>query len=102
MRTITLDASKWEEPLDFYDAILPALGAPEWHGRNLNALTESMVWGEINTIEPPYTVQIVATKNLSPEIQEELTWAAEDLAEARKDFKSRKGHDVDVNFELVP
>lgn len=102
MRTITLDASKWQNPLDFYDAILPSLGAPEWHGTNLNALTESMVWGEINAVKPPYTVQIVSTKSLPPEVRQELTWAVEDLAKARADFKSRMGQDVEVNFELVP
>ncbi|MBC9884143.1 barstar family protein, partial [Bradyrhizobium sp. INPA01-394B] len=40
---------------DFYDALLAALGAPEGHGRNLNALIDSMVWAGMNAVEAPYT-----------------------------------------------
>ena len=101
-KIITLNASKWKTLSDFYEAIFEALGSPEWHGDNVNALTESMVWGEINAVEPPYTVRIVSMKDPPPDVQQELTWTAEGVAKARKDFKSRKGHDVDVNFELVP
>ena len=38
---------------DFYNSILPQLDAPEWHGRNLDALSDSLVGGGINGIEPP-------------------------------------------------
>lgn len=27
-----------------------------WHGRNLNALGDSIVTGDVNGIEPPYTI----------------------------------------------
>lgn len=59
MRTITLDASAWRVEGDFYDAILAALGAPAWHGRNLDALAESIFDGQINSIDPPYAIRIV-------------------------------------------
>ena len=38
---------------DFYNSILLQLDAPEWHGRNLDALSDSLVGGGINGIEPP-------------------------------------------------
>ena len=40
---IDIDASRWVSSGDLYDAILPQLGAPDWHGANMNALTESMI-----------------------------------------------------------
>ena len=40
MRIITLDASRWTTAKDFYNAVLLAIGAPEWHGRNINAVVE--------------------------------------------------------------
>ena len=50
MRRIELDAKSWMKILDFYQDLLKALGAPEWHGRNLNALIDSMIWGGINEL----------------------------------------------------
>ncbi|WP_436216152.1 barstar family protein [Bradyrhizobium sp. LjRoot220] len=45
MQIIELNAENWRTWRDLYDALLTALGAPEGHGRNLNALIDSMVWG---------------------------------------------------------
>jgi RNAse (barnase) inhibitor barstar len=42
MRIIELDAENWETAIDFYKALLPALGAPEWHGYSPDALIDSM------------------------------------------------------------
>lgn len=45
MRIIDLNAENWKSILDFYDALLPALGAPAWHGHSVNAIIDSMIWG---------------------------------------------------------
>ena len=58
MREINLDATDWVTGLDFYAALLPALGAPAWHGESAAAIADSMIAGEINAVEPPYTVRI--------------------------------------------
>lgn len=58
MTEIDLTASGWITPLDFYEALLAALGAPEWHGRNVNALMESMMFGNINKVDPPMIVHV--------------------------------------------
>lgn len=41
---------------DFYNSLLPQLGAPEWHGHNLDALADSLVAGDVNGIEPPFCI----------------------------------------------
>ena len=64
MQIIQLDASKWKTVLDFCRAILSAIGAPERHGKSLDAFIDSMVWGGINAVEPPYTVRISGTAML--------------------------------------
>ncbi len=38
MTEIVLDGSEWKSAADFYSALLEAIQAPEWHGRNLDAL----------------------------------------------------------------
>jgi RNAse (barnase) inhibitor barstar len=42
---------------EFYDYILPKLAAPDWHGRNLNALNDSVVTGGIYESGPPFNVK---------------------------------------------
>jgi RNAse (barnase) inhibitor barstar len=63
MQSILLDASGWRSPDDFYSALLPKLGAPDWHGRNLDALYDGFSGG-INRLEPPFAVQIEGAEQL--------------------------------------
>lgn len=53
---ITVDWSTVRSLDAFYDVFLRQLGAPPWHGRNLNALFDSIGVGSINQVEPPYTI----------------------------------------------
>lgn len=55
----------------FYDQFLPQVSAPEWHGRNLDALADSIVTGDVNGIEPPYTIKNINTTK-SPETIKEF------------------------------
>jgi RNAse (barnase) inhibitor barstar len=54
MRELILDGSNWKTKDDVYDSFFKAVGAPEWHGRNLDALNDSIAGGQINAIEVPY------------------------------------------------
>lgn len=58
MREIVLVAIGWRTADDFYDSFFHAVGAPSWHGRNFDALRDSIDTGEINQIEVPYRVVI--------------------------------------------
>lgn len=81
MRTFTLDASEWKTPLDFYESILAVLEAPHWHGANMNALIDSLIYGGINGIEPPYKIWIKGAAKLPPSVQTELIWLTEAIEE---------------------
>jgi RNAse (barnase) inhibitor barstar len=58
MREIALDGKNWNEAGDVYDAFFAAVGAPSWHGRNFDALHDSIVVGQINKVEVPYLIKI--------------------------------------------
>jgi RNAse (barnase) inhibitor barstar len=58
MKEIVLDGKNWNEDDDVYDAFFAAVGAPSWHGRNFNALRDSIVVGQINKVEVPYLIKI--------------------------------------------
>jgi RNAse (barnase) inhibitor barstar len=72
VRIIELDGGSWRTQDDLYDALLPALGAPDWHGRNLDALIDSMGTGSINEIEPPYLIKIKRSQAMPVELRDIL------------------------------
>jgi RNAse (barnase) inhibitor barstar len=58
MTELILDGAEWNKPDDFYNAFFRAVGAPSWHGRNFDALVDSIETGQINAIEVPYRIVI--------------------------------------------
>jgi hypothetical protein len=80
MKIIELDASGWLSPLDFYDALLASLGAPEWHGRSIAALIDSIIVGDINSVAPPYRVVVTGLKRAEEDVFDALIQAFAALA----------------------
>ena len=99
MRIIKLDATNWKTVIDFYDALLAAIGAPKWHGTSPDALIDSMIWGGINAVEPPYTIRIFGAEKLPRDVREHVELVKQALARARLEYQRRKGHDVEVSIE---
>jgi len=58
MKELFLDGAGWQTKDDVYDAIFRAVRAPEWHGRNFDALNDSIATGAINEVEVPYRLVI--------------------------------------------
>jgi prevent-host-death family protein len=91
---IVIKASGWRGTDDFYNAFLAAVGAPRWHGHNLDALWDSLTGGDVNGIKPPYRVRITDVSQ-SPEACKKLIAR---FAELIDDAKS-KGIRIDVVIE---
>jgi RNAse (barnase) inhibitor barstar len=53
-----LDGTDWQTRDDVYDALFRAVGAPDWHGENWDALNDSIATGSINRVEVPYRLLI--------------------------------------------
>ena len=64
MVELVLDAFGWKTKDDVYTAFFKVVGAPEWHGRNFDALNDSIATGQINEIGVPYRIVI---QNYRPE-----------------------------------
>jgi RNAse (barnase) inhibitor barstar len=69
MQNIILDGSKWKIQEDFYHAFLKAVGAPDWHGHNLNALNDSITGGGINKLDTPYHITITGFNLMASDAQ---------------------------------
>jgi RNAse (barnase) inhibitor barstar len=52
---VVVDWATCESAESFYDLVLPQCGSPSWHGRNLDALNDSWVTGDIDTNGPPFS-----------------------------------------------
>lgn len=91
MTVVEIDASAWRTADDLWDALLATLGAPDWHGRNLNALwdtvaNEAEVSPEqaINRLRPPFRIRIRATGSLAPGLSDLLDQIQALFVEARR------------------
>ena len=101
MREINLDASSWTTVLDLYAALLPALGAPEWHSASIAAIADSMIGGEINEVKPPYIVKTHDSAGRPASVVEHVECAAGAIIRARADILARHDETVEACLEIV-
>jgi RNAse (barnase) inhibitor barstar len=97
---VELDASDWETKSDFYDALLSALGSPDWHGRSPVALVDSMLHNDINKVAPPYRVEVRNSENLSPTVKAHIIKVMELFEEVRARRRVRGVPDANVTIVL--
>lgn len=84
MREIVVSGNWWSSPDDLYDGLLSALGAPEWHGRNLDALWDSIATGHINEVEPPFRIRFVEVDALPDDCRALLDRVIDLFAQAKE------------------
>lgn len=94
MREIVMYANRWRTADDLYDSFFGAVGAPGWHGRNFDALRDSIGAGQINQIEVPYRIVIRGLACASTDARE-VAMKFEDLV---RDL-AREGCRVEIELE---
>lgn len=80
---IVLDGEHWKTESDFIEAVLDGVDAPDWHGRNYNALRDSFVTGSINGFEPPYDFIIKLPQQTSAEVADAVAYFTARMSEWR-------------------
>lgn len=70
MRDLVMDGNGWRTKDDVYDSFFRVVGAPPWHGRNFDALIDSIQTGQINEIEVPYRIIICNFDLIGPDALE--------------------------------
>jgi hypothetical protein len=101
MNIIELDGSDWKTRLDFVFALQAAIGAPKGHGSSGNAFVDSMIWGGMNSIQPPYEVRVVNSERAPEEVRLYVTAIASAIAEGRKWKLDHRGKDTEVSLRIV-
>ena len=100
MKVIELDGSRWASRDDLFDDLLAALGAPDWHGRNGDALIDSIGTGDINAVEPPYLLRISGGKHMAPQVLEFLRDIRVHIDEHIQEMLADGGEPRDVHIVL--
>ncbi len=102
MRIIELSATKGTTILDFYAALLAAIGTPQRHSQSPDALIDSMIWGGINALEPPYTIRISGLSEAPKDVRDHVELVKDALVEARIDRKRYNGDDIEASIVIAP
>jgi RNAse (barnase) inhibitor barstar len=91
---LSLDAAGWKDRNDVFDSLFKVVGAPEWHGRNLDALNDSIGTGSINRIEVPYRLHVRNAPTATQEVRLLLKGLRNLIADLRA-----SGCPVDISVE---
>ena len=94
MREIAIDGSKWKVGDDVYDDLLAALRSPDWHGRNLDALWDSISGDDLNGVKAPYRVVLSVSASWPADVRQ-LVSKIESI------FKEASESGVEVGISLV-
>lgn len=95
MKRLCIDLSECQTIDSVYTVLLSEIGAPSWHGRNLDALWDSIIDNDINEIKPPYYIEVLGTDRLPLEVVLLLTRIRILFEEA----KTAQG--IDVSFKIA-
>ena len=101
MQVVELEAARFATVLDFCEGLRRAIGAPDWHGSSIGAFIDSMIWGGINALEPPYTIRVRVAWYTPKAVRDEIELLKRCLAEARYEHQLRKRGDVEVVLEIA-
>ena len=96
MGEIHLDGRCWHAADDFYVAYLRAVGAPEWHGHNLDALWDSLTSGDINQLNPPLRIHITGLDEMGLDARQMTERFATLVKQA-----SGEGHQIELELNAV-
>lgn len=77
-----MDASTWSSQDDFFSALLPELGSPDWHGYNLNVLWDSIT-SDINDVGPPFRIIVRHASDLPADMAALFEQVSSVFADAR-------------------
>ena len=98
MHLIELNAKGWNSPLDFLRSLKAALGSPEIHGMSPDAFVDSMIYGGMNRVEPPYVVRITNINGAPKEVADYISLMISVIQEARQERLQRRGDDIEVSM----
>jgi hypothetical protein len=98
MNVIEIDASRCWNRKEFARLLQDAIQALPGHGSSIEAFVDSMVFGTMSELAPPY--RIVVLGDLRPEVQAFAADLSNAIGQARLERRTRRGDDVEVSLKV--
>jgi hypothetical protein len=97
MQVIELDGSEWSGRLALFDALAEALRVCAGHGRGFDAFEDSVFYGGMSEVEPPFHVVVM---NCPVAFEADVEQMKRGWAHQRQWKLANYGEDVEATIEL--
>ena len=98
MNVIEIDASRCWNRKEFARLLQVTIQALPGHGSSAEAFVDSMVFGTMSELSPPY--RIVVLGELRPEVRAFAADLSNAIGQARLERRTRRGDDVEVSLKV--
>ncbi len=98
MNVIEIDASRCWNRKEFARLLQETIQALPGHGSRVEAFVDSMVFGAMSELSPPY--RIVVLGELRPEVRAFAADLSNAIGQARLERRTRRGDDVEVSLKV--
>ena len=97
MKVIHLDGTNWSKALDFFNALAEALQVIPGHGRGFDAFEDSVFYGGMSVVEPPFEIVV---ENCPAFAKHDVETMSQGWGEQRAWRKEHYGDDVEAIITL--
>ena len=98
MQTVEIDATRCGNPKEFARLLQEAIKGLPGHGSSIEAFVDSMVFGTMSELSPPY--MILVTGELKPQVRAFAADLSNAIGQARLERRTRRGDDVEVILKV--
>ena len=98
MKVIEIDAGGCWNRKEFAKLLQETIQALPGHGSSVEAFVDSMVFGTMSELSPPY--RIVVLGELRPEVRAFAADLSNAIGHARLERRTRRGDDVEVSVKV--
>ena len=99
MKRIEIDVAACRNPKEFGRVLKEAIMALPGHGSSIESFVDSMVFGTMSELSPPYMITVTGAEN--PEVRAFAERLSNAIGQARLERRTRRGDDAEVVLKVA-
>ena len=99
MKTIEIDVAACRNPKEFGRVLQEAIQALPGHASSIESFVDSMGFGTMSELSPPYMITVTGAEN--PEVRAFAERLSNAIGQARLERRTRRGDDSEVVLKVV-